>query len=126
MQPAAYYAIVGIGVNVNIRAADLPQISAQATSLMAETGKKASRLAVLCELLARFEHWYLTLSDGETVLEAWRRRLVTLGQALSVRAGEAVFQGVAEDVAVDGSLLLRQQGGNIVSIPAGDVTLRAR
>jgi len=38
--------------------------------------------------------------------------------------GETVYQGLADSVARDGSLLLRQLDGSLIRIVAGDVTLR--
>ncbi|NQT04851.1 MAG: biotin--[acetyl-CoA-carboxylase] ligase, partial [Dehalococcoidia bacterium] len=50
--------------------------------------------------------------------------LVTLGQEVRVASEETVLEGVAEDVARDGSLLLKHRDGRLSRIVAGDVTLR--
>jgi BirA family transcriptional regulator, biotin operon repressor / biotin---[acetyl-CoA-carboxylase] ligase len=48
--------VLGIGINVNIEAADLPQkVDPPATSLLVETGGTTDRVAVLVELLDRLE-----------------------------------------------------------------------
>jgi biotin-(acetyl-CoA carboxylase) ligase len=39
--------------------------------------------------------------------------------------GERVEEGVAEDVDAQGSLLIRRDDGSLVTVEAGDVTLRA-
>jgi BirA family biotin operon repressor/biotin-[acetyl-CoA-carboxylase] ligase len=119
------FAVIGIGLNVNLDLADCPEISDTATSLAAETEKKLSREAVLLELLARLESRYEMLLNGEPVFETWRSLLVTLGKEVSVRAGTELYEGLAEDVAPDGALLLRMAGGHLLKMPAGDVTLRA-
>jgi len=66
----------------------------------------------------------MALSEGDLVFKQWRERLVTLGQEVQVSSAEATYKGVAESVASDGSLLLRQPDGNLLKIVAGDVTLR--
>jgi BirA family biotin operon repressor/biotin-[acetyl-CoA-carboxylase] ligase len=51
--------VLGIGVNVNVSAPDLPQdIDPRATSLLLETGGEVDRLELLVELLDRLEHAY--------------------------------------------------------------------
>ena len=55
----------------------------------------------------------------------WRGRLSTLGQHVRVQSGAETYEGLAEDVAPDGELLLRLTDGRVLTLPAGDVTLRA-
>lgn len=118
------YAIIGIGINVNLRLADFPEIRPIAASLSDELGKDVSRLNVIRCLLVEIERLYLALSTGGTVYEGWRDRLVTLNKRVRVKSGETVYEGVAESVARDGSLRLRGSDGSLTRIVAGDVTLR--
>ena len=51
--------VLGIGVNVNVPAADLPQdVDTPATSLLVETGSEVDRVELLVELLDRLERAY--------------------------------------------------------------------
>jgi len=118
------YAVIGIGLNVNLDSAACLKISPTATSLSREIGRELSRSVVLCVLLARFEHLYEAFLRGEPVFEAWRARLTTLGKEVQVLAGGMFYEGVAEDVASDGALLIRMGGGCLMRMPAGDVTLK--
>jgi len=43
-----------------------------------------------------------------------------------VKTGETVYEGIAESVAEDGSLMLRDKKGDLIKILAGDVTLRVK
>ena len=53
------HVVLGIGVNVNVRAADLPErLEIPATSLLEETGEQIPRAALLAELLVRLEWTY--------------------------------------------------------------------
>jgi BirA family biotin operon repressor/biotin-[acetyl-CoA-carboxylase] ligase len=53
------HVVLGIGVNVNVRAADLPErLEIPATSLLEETGEQVPRAAFLAELLVRLEWTY--------------------------------------------------------------------
>jgi BirA family biotin operon repressor/biotin-[acetyl-CoA-carboxylase] ligase len=118
------YAVLGIGVNVNIKLSDFPEILPSATSLSHELGRKVSRLELLRCLLAEIEKLYLALPSGDEVFREWRDNLVTLGKRVKVSSGETSYEGIAESVASDGSLLLRQPDGSLTKIVAGDVTLR--
>ena len=118
------YAIVGIGINVNMKLSDYPEISAIATSLADETGEEVSRLVLLCNLFLEMEKLYLRLQVGETPLAQWSDNLITLGKNINVRFGDDVFEGIAESVAGDGSLMLRCVDGKLLKFMAGDVTLR--
>jgi BirA family biotin operon repressor/biotin-[acetyl-CoA-carboxylase] ligase len=51
--------VLGIGINVNVSAADLPQgIDPPATSLLLERGSEVDRVELLVELLDRLERAY--------------------------------------------------------------------
>ena len=120
---AVNYSIIGIGINVNLRLADFPEIQSIATSLSDEMGREVSRLSIIRCMLAETEQLYLALRAGGAIYEEWRDSLVTLGERVRVKTGEAIHEGVAESVARDGSLLLRGSDGSLTRIVAGDVTL---
>ena len=117
------YAIIGIGINVNFRLADFPEISLTATSLSDELGKDVSLVAVIRHLLVETERLYLALRNEEPLFEEWRDKLVTLGKKVQVASGQTMLAGTAESVAGDGSLLLRHSNGSSTRIVAGDVNL---
>ena len=118
------YAIIGIGINVNFRLSDFPEILPTATSLADELGENVSRLDLIRCLLVETERLYLALPAGESVYQEWRDRLVTLGRSVQVKSGKTILEGIAESVATDGSLLLRHSNGSSTKIVAGDVSLR--
>ena len=118
------YSIMGIGINVNLRLADFPEIQPTATSLSDELGREISRLDLIRHLFGEIERLYLALSAGESIYEEWRDRLVTVGKKVHVTADEITYEGIAESVNRDGSLVLRDSDGSLTRIVAGDVTLR--
>lgn len=119
------YALVGVGINVNFDPEQHEEISASATSLKREAGRDLSREEVLAAFLERLEKLYTAAQRGESASDAWKSRLETLGRRVTVRLDDRVEEGVAEDVDVDGSLVLRRADGSTVSLAAGDVTLEA-
>jgi BirA family biotin operon repressor/biotin-[acetyl-CoA-carboxylase] ligase len=119
------YAIIGIGLNVNLRLGDFPpEIQSLATSLSEELGGEVPRLSVIRSLLVEIERLYLILKAGGSLYEEWRDNLVTLGQWVQVKSADGICEGVAESVDRDGSLRLRGTHGELTRIIAGDVTLR--
>lgn len=118
------YALVGVGINVNFDARAYPEIAETATSCSAELGHDASREAVLAGFLNAFEELYAAARRGDDIREAWRASLVTLGQRVRVSFPGGVEEGAAEDVDVDGSLVVRRPDGTAAIIPTGEVTLR--
>jgi len=118
------YAVIGIGVNVNFRVADFPEIPPTATSLSDELEKEVSLVGLIRRLLVELEGLYLTLAAGGSIYSEWRDSLVTLGKEVRVESGGATQVGIAQSVARDGSLLLRRPDGSLSRIVAGEVTLR--
>lgn len=120
------WVIVGIGLNVNLAPADFPAAppgGAAPTSLLAQLGRPVERAPLLAAILAAIEPRYEALVAGEAQAGEWRRLSATVGQPVRVTGGMAV-EGVAVDIAADGSLLVQQADGSVVSVAAGDVSLR--
>jgi len=122
---AVNYVLLGIGINVNADMSAYPEIAAIATSAAAEAGREVSREALAAAVLNELERLYLASRAGQRVQDEWRARLDTLGHQVRVTCGQAVEEGLAEDVDSDGSLILRRADGSRVAIAAGDVTLRS-
>lgn len=118
------YAIVGIGINVDIDGKEYPEIAETATCLNTASGKKIARDDLLCSLLENLEKRYSRACEGESQVGEWSEALVTLGQKITVRTYQETFYGLAESVDTEGCLGLRLENGELKIIPAGDVTLR--
>ncbi len=122
----ATYAIVGIGINVNLDPSQYSEIESTATSLSLEAGRTVERLPLIRRLIVDLDRLYLDLKSGGSVYEEWRSRLVTLGKPVTVTSVEGSYDGVAESVERDGSLLVRLANGSTKRVVAGDVTLKAK
>ena len=118
------FALVGVGINVNFDPSRHEEIREMATSLASELGRELSREALLAAFLNRFERLYLAARSDESVYEAWKARLETLGRRVEVRLGDDIEEGVAEDVDAEGNLILRRSDDSTVVLTAGDVTLQ--
>jgi BirA family biotin operon repressor/biotin-[acetyl-CoA-carboxylase] ligase len=118
--------VLGIGVNVNLDPALLPEeVRDRSTSVAAATGGTVDRTRLLAELLAQLDHWYGRFqADPQTVLGAWRDLNVTLGRRVAVSGPGEQLEGVARDIDNEGRLLVRLDGGGLRAVAAGDVTIR--
>jgi BirA family biotin operon repressor/biotin-[acetyl-CoA-carboxylase] ligase len=118
------YAVVGMGINVNVDFGGAGELARTATSLAQELGREVSRLELLRAILTGIERWYARLRTGESPHAEWTTRLATLGQRVIVTTPTEQLSGVAEGVDADGGLLLRDGSGMLRCVLAGDVTLR--
>jgi BirA family biotin operon repressor/biotin-[acetyl-CoA-carboxylase] ligase len=120
------YAVVGIGLNVNLDPQQLSgPVLAPVTSLSSELARPAARLPLLWAVLRAVEDRYLALGTGAPGLHAeWAGRLVNLGRMVTVSTGDSTWAGVAEGVDADGALHVRRPDGSLERILAGDVTVR--
>ena len=120
------WAIVGIGINVNILAEQLPEAITPATSLLAASGQPVSRLELLATFLNRVEELYDEVGNGRSPQPAWQNKLITLGQPVQVTHTQTSqsFSGTAEATDAAGHLLVRDAADQLHTVAAGDVTLR--
>jgi len=115
------YAVVGIGLNVNLDVRQIPEIEGTATSLSMELGREVSRLELLQVLLGFIEREYHSLLHGKSPGERWSSRLSQLGQKVKVATPWGQESGWAENVDADGALILRRDDGTKAYITVGDV-----
>ena len=119
------HAVVGIGVNVALDISADPEIAATATSLNDASGSEIDRAELLRRILQHMDALYLDLRRGRSPIAEWRRWLDTLGQRVTVTHHGATDTGLAEDIDEHGNLLLRADTGELLTLTAGDITLRA-
>ncbi len=118
------FAVVGIGLNVNLDPSAFPEIEEVATSLFRETGTLLDRTTVLLALLERLDSLYGSVKRGRSLTDEWAGQLETLGRSVRVRWGDRLLEGRASGVDGDGNLLLAQPDGSTVTVVAGEVTLQ--
>ncbi len=122
---AVDYVVVGLGVNVNTTAADMPpDIRPIATSVRIESGSRFSRSDLLCSLLQQFERYYDMLQhDGfKPIMAQWREMSDIIGRPVYVDVLDVRHAGIVEAVDDDGVLILKDDRGQRHRIFSGDVT----
>ena len=120
---SVWYAVLGIGVNVNLDPAQSEDIAALATSLNAAAGRDVPRDDLLRQLLHDLDALCLQVKRGQSPVPEWRDLLETTGRRVNAVSGPDTYSGTAEGVDDTGTLLLRLDDGRLVTLTAGDVTL---
>lgn len=113
---------IGIGINVNMLAAEVDQAWA---SLRMVAGRLLDRNFIL-ELIVRELQLCVEqhLANGFIALQSeWQRAHLWHGQQVRLSSGEHMQEGVVEGVDQTGALLLRQ-GEQVVAFSGGELSLR--
>ncbi len=113
------FVVVGFGINVNTLISQLP---VEATSLKIQGQKDFSRLSILQEILRSFETWLEIFEKKgfSSVSGRWKDLSWTLGQRVKFVEPLGEIEGLAFDLAFDGSLLLRKDSGEVVKKHSGE------
>lgn len=119
------FVVVGVGINVNFNPSLVDGIPDTATSLRRETGREISRPQLLYEILVQIDS--LLSSDPEQlehrIRSRWATRLWRRRQKVTMVEGNQLLEGVFEDVAEDGALLLRLDDGSLQALRVGDLQI---
>lgn len=125
---AVHHAVVGIGINVNGRRFPAA-IAGIATSLAHECAAEQSRPRLLAAVLNAFEEDYgawLSGADLADFLPYLGEHSALQGRAVTVEAPGGASAGRVEGIGAGGELLLRDAGGALLKLNAGDVRIGPR
>lgn len=122
------YAIIGIGLNVNLDPDNYKEIREIATSLYKETGKIIIRNNLLRRILTEIEKEYNLLKRNkiDKIRRAWTKRSMVLGKPVTLSGDDYSEEGIAESINEDGSLILIKSDGERKTIVRGDISLRLK
>lgn len=111
--------IIGIGINVRVPFAqtDLADV---ATSIEEHSTQQVNRPLLIRTVLDNHDRW-LTSLHADKLLVAYRENLATLGQVVSIQAGDQQVSGRAIDVDADGALLIEQPDGTQKRVAVGEL-----
>jgi BirA family biotin operon repressor/biotin-[acetyl-CoA-carboxylase] ligase len=116
-------AVLGIGINVNWRRAEMPaELEVNATSLADFARGPVDREALLDRVLDGLEVEITAIEAGDSPLERYRARCSTLGSAVSVETVEGTVHGRAVDLDPTGALVVEDAEGSRHIVTGGEVT----
>lgn len=117
------WVILGIGINVNGQG---HCVWPGAVTLEEAAGRPWNRsvlaAAVAQDVERAFETW--ACEGTPSFLQQWREVNVTLGRPVSIHQQDTVWYGYAEDILPSGALQVRKPDGTLLTVTAGEVSLR--
>ena len=116
--------VVGLGLNVTLRADEAPDARATSLLMLGSTMTDRSALlgAILAEWTARIDRWRASGGGDPTLMDDYRRRSVTLGTRVRAELpGGREIIGTATDLDELGQLHI-DTGAQSIAVAAGDIT----
>lgn len=119
------FCVVGIGLNVNWPAAEIPgEISEIAISVSAQLGHDADRTAILDQFLKSFEARVVTLEKSPShLIREYKENCATIGKKVAVITAGGTVEGFASGIDAHGRLLVSDEDAENIAIDAGDLTV---
>ncbi|MDV3427608.1 MAG: biotin--[acetyl-CoA-carboxylase] ligase [Bacillota bacterium] len=121
------YIVIGIGINVNLNADDIPEdLKDKATSLLIEKGKNIDRRILLSGLLNHFENLYDEFLKGDysRTVSICRDNSSLVGKEVRIIKNGKEAVGKAIDIGKDGALIIEYKNGEKDKIISGEVSVR--
>jgi BirA family biotin operon repressor/biotin-[acetyl-CoA-carboxylase] ligase len=119
------FVILGIGVNLNMSAAQFPaDLRTPATSLLQEQGRPVGRAQFAATMLNELDRLYreFLLHGFGPVREEWQLRCNANGRQVCVSDGSVeTVRGEFAGIDSDGAMLVRLQDGTVQHVSCGDV-----
>jgi BirA family biotin operon repressor/biotin-[acetyl-CoA-carboxylase] ligase len=117
--------IIGIGINVNMKAASLEAIGIPATSLLHLSQKKWDLQEVTELVMGHFiqDLEVLKKSGFAPFQDAFEKMLTYKGQVITISDGVQTIKGICHSITKDGRLQLQLPTGEIKLITAGEVKI---
>ncbi len=120
------YVVVGIGVNVNQESFS-EELGRTAGSLYLALGKKISRAGLAVRIVENFEMLYETFiktEDLSELYEEYNAMCINCGRQVQVQEPDNAYIGTADGINEQGELIIHKEGGGVVCIYAGEVSVR--
>lgn len=122
------YAIIGVGINVNLEREDFKDGLADiASSVFLETGNKWNCNKVLQAILHSFERRYEEWQQNgfSHIRSEWKNKNCTLNSKVAVKDdARVIFHGIAMDIDESGCLEVRNEEGILKKFDFGEISIR--
>lgn len=129
IEESKFILILGIGINVNIKQDDMPEIiKNKATSLYEIEKKELDKELLLYKILKKINLYYnfvLKENNFQEIISFWKKLNCTLGKQVKVNVNVKeeiqIIDGYAQDITSRGALLLKLNNGKMREITFGDI-----
>ena len=115
--------VLGIGINVYIRAEDFPgDLQSLATSIYSEERMPGVRNKLSAEIINRILGFETSPSETE-IFEKYKKRLMMLGKEITVNQNRMEYKATAIDVDSVGHLIVKNENGEIITLSTGEIRI---
>jgi BirA family biotin operon repressor/biotin-[acetyl-CoA-carboxylase] ligase len=112
--------VVGIGINVVASPEGTPTPATSLRALGIDVSAEEV-FAALSDGWAEFRHIWDHGRGFGALRRLWLERAAGLGQAVSIKSGGTLIEGIFDTIDEQGCMIVRTSDGNLVPITAGDV-----
>jgi BirA family biotin operon repressor/biotin-[acetyl-CoA-carboxylase] ligase len=106
--------VIGIGLNVNEKTAELPEIlHTSATSLMIESGKQYQSEIILAVILNHLEHRIQNQNETHLQILDWEERCAHLNQKVTFHSGNEIVSGIFKGLTETGQAIITINNNDI-------------
>ncbi|GAB3479085.1 bifunctional biotin--[acetyl-CoA-carboxylase] ligase/biotin operon repressor BirA [Marinomonas epiphytica] len=123
------HVIIGIGMNVEMDAAQMVSVEQPWTDLASRLTDKPSRNQILADLTNELVEVCRVFEQGHGMAHykaQWQAHDVLFNQAVTVSSVQQVRQGVARGIDDSGALLLEDENGEMTVLHGGEISVRKR
>ena len=115
--------VLGIGINVHIRAEDFPdELQPIATSIHPDERMPGVRNKLSAEIINRILGFETSPSETE-IFEKYKKRLMMLGKEITVYQNQMEYMATAIDVDSVGHLIVKNSNGETMTLSAGEIRI---
>lgn len=127
------FLVIGVGINVHQEIDDFPdELREKAISLkmhFVNSGNNISlkRSDIIKSFLFKLEQLYNIINAGEKqeIIDQWKKYSITLGKSVKVVRKKHEYTGTAEDITIDGKLVIRCSDGVVREVISGEVSINS-
>jgi BirA family biotin operon repressor/biotin-[acetyl-CoA-carboxylase] ligase len=115
------YLNVGIGINVEGKAGELPLLAA---SIAAESQRVVDRESLLQNILAKLDDFYAAycIKGSSRFVLDWNMKAAFVNERVSVETGVAVIEGILRGADDQGALVIEREDGTNERVTVGELT----
>ncbi|MFA5142926.1 MAG: biotin--[acetyl-CoA-carboxylase] ligase [Candidatus Omnitrophota bacterium] len=121
------FVVIGMGINVNTPARQLPKGASSIKEEIRRNGGEGnvSRIALVKKLIEKLEEDYFLLKkDGfKPIIDEWKHLTDMLGSRVRVVLQNRTFEALVHNIDPDGALVVRKDAGTLERISSGDIVM---
>ena len=121
------YAVIGIGLNVNLVLDESSPIISTYTSIFKEKKVEYDRYELLKQLLINLDNYYSYILSGNNIIPKWKDKIINIGKSIKVsftnKEKDNYVIGKAIDIDNEGMIVIIDKNMKEWHVSSGEVTV---